>query len=123
MPIITAQELVSYLRDDEATADDPTVGLLVDLANGLVGDELTLVTALPGWAAPTWVKILTLEIAERGWIKFEQEALDDWSGKRGAALTAMALSDDERLKLQGLDGRLVQSTGYSVRMTSPLDVP
>lgn len=115
MAIITPDELVSYLRDPEATVENVT--LVAGLANGLVGDELESVSE----PHPTWVKILTLAVAERGWQKFTEESVDDWAGKRAIA-GAMALTDDETLRLRKLDGRGVESTAYTVQMFSPLDV-
>ena len=115
MPIITELELVSYLRDPEATEEN--VALVCSLANGLVSDEISSVTS-----PPTWVKILAFEVAERGWQKFTQESLDDWSGRRAVA-GAMALTDDEVARLRQLDGRVSTSTAYSIAASSPLDLP
>lgn len=117
---ITAAEFVSYLRDPEAT--EASVALVVSLANGLVSDELRDVKwQTEPW--PTWVRILALGLAEAGWIKFSEESLDDWSGKRAAALAAMSLTDVDKNSLALLDGRVGSATGYSVKMVSPLDLP
>lgn len=115
--IINEPELVSYLRDPDATI--AKVELIVTLANGLVGDEIKSLTE----PYPTWVKILTLEVAERGWHKFAQESVDDWTGRRAAAVGAMALSEAEILRLTLADGRGSDSSAYSIQVTSPLDVP
>ncbi len=112
---ITPAELVSYLRDPEATEEN--TALVVGLANGLIDDEMT-----SGAVWPTWVKILALEVAERGWIKFADESLDDWRGKRAAAAGAMILTTEEKARLADLDGRTVTASAYSVQVSSPLDI-
>lgn len=112
---ITPAELVSYLRDPEATIEGVT--LVTDLANGLIDDEM-----VSGAAWPTWVKILALEVAERGWVKFADESLDDWRGRRAAAVGAMILTDVEKGRLAVADGRSGASA-YSVQVLSPLDIP
>lgn len=113
---ITPAELVSYLRDPEATAD--SVALVTELANGLIDDEM-----VSGAAWPTWVKILALEVAERGWVKFSDETLDDWRGRRAAAAGAMILTDAEKARLAVADGRSGGATAYSIQVSSPLDIP
>ena len=118
MAIITAAELVSYLREDGTTEED--VALVVDLANGLIEDEFTVA---PPQTWPTWTRILALSLAEAGWTKFSEESVDDWSGKRRAALAAMVLTETDKNRLALLDGRGTVATGYTVRMSSPYDPP
>lgn len=120
MSIVTTTDVVSYLRDPQAT--DQSVSLVTDLANGLIEDEFT--GSLPD-EIPTWLKILALDLAEAGWTKFNEESIDDWSGKRtNTLLSAMELSDADKNRIAKLDGRTdLRATGYTVAMTAPQDIP
>lgn len=62
MEIITAAELASYLRDD-SLATDPALVQIVSWTNDLVTEEWTA-SASP---VPVKIKLLTLNVAARGW--------------------------------------------------------
>lgn len=121
MAIITNDDLASYLRDPSLSSDT-TVGLFVDLANGVVEDVTgTLATA------PTRVKAITLEVAARAYRNpngYSSETVDDYTYRRDADTrqAGVYLTAGERSELLSFT-TTPQRTAYTVAMASPLDLP
>lgn len=115
MTIITTAELASYLRTSEVAE----MGLVVELANGIVSEVWTL-GATP---APARVRAITLEVAARSWRNpegYSSETVDDYTYRRDADTRAAGiyLTDAERAALLGLNG-----TGYASAFSMPVYMP
>ena len=118
--IIDLEDLASYLRDP--SANDQANALIVELANGIVGE------AAPSLVAPfpTRVRAITLEVAARAYRNpngYSSETVDDYTYRRDADTRAAGvyLTDAERAELGVIAGGGIRHAG-SIQVTSPWDV-
>jgi hypothetical protein len=102
--IITTTDLASYLR--EPNPDEAVLGLLVELANGIVTDAVGTDLTAP---YPAGVRAVTLEVAARAYRNPEgasSETIDDYTFRRDGATASggVYLTDTERTDLARLVG-------------------
>lgn len=117
MPIITGEQLASYL--DVALTDNIT--LKANLADGIVAELIYPTGTLPE-TIPARVTAITLEVgarAVRNTDGYSSETIDDYTYRRpdGTREAGIYLTAGEKRELRGIaDG----STQRSVRLTSAL---
>lgn len=100
--IITSSDLTSYLRQPDAD-----VTMVVDLANGIVGEIVGNMFPIP-----TRIIAITLEVAARAYRNpngYSSETIDDYTYRRDVDTrqAGVYLTESERAELSALAGNYV----------------